>query len=246
MERQNIKQHIDSYRQELRLAVHHPILNRELGEVELDSTKAFFLLLPLLNGEEWTESMNVAAVAIGVVHAAFDAHDAIELYDATSTQQQLRVLSGDYFSGVHYKLLASLPDVGFIHALSKTIGQINEMKTNFHNHSPNGPQEIRETIQMIEAGCIIQFFRSFGFSRYIPLVSAALPFLTMDPEAGRLAGRPTIQTVLGWKIEEKDADQVVAELSSTIDETINNADFLSPFLKVDIQDKTTSLLGKLI
>ena len=246
MERQNIKQHIDSYKQELELAVYHPILKREIEEVELDRTKAFFLLLPLLNGEKWTESMNVAAVAIGAVHAAFDAHDAIELYDATTTQQQLRVLSGDYFSGVHYKLLASLPDIGFIHALSQTIGQINEMKTNFHNHSPSEPKELRETIQMIEAGCIIQFFHSFGFSQYVPLVSAALPLLSLDPAAGQLAGRPTIQAALGWKVDARDADQVVAELRTTIEETINKADFLSPFLKVDIRGMTTPLLGKLI
>ena len=186
--------------------------------------------------------MNVAAVAIGAVHAAFDAHDAIELYDATSTQQQLRVLSGDYFSGVHYKLLASLPDIGFIHALSKTIGQINEMKTNYHDHSPSGPKELRETIEMIEAGCIIRFFHSFGFSQYVPLVSAALPLLSLDPAAGR----PAIQTALGWKVDVKDTDQVLAELSTTIDEAINKADFLSPFLKVDIRGMTTPLLGKLI
>ena len=246
MERQNIKQHIDSYRQELKRAVYHPILNREIGEIELDSRKAFFLLLPLLNGEKWTESMSVAAVAIGAVHAAFDAHDAIEYYDATSTQQQLRVLSGDYFSGIHYKLLASLPDIDFLHALSKTIGQINEIKTNFHDHSPNGPKELRETIQMIEAGCIVRFLHSFGFSQYVPLVSAALPLLSLDPAAGRIAGRPSILAVLGWKVEVKDADQLVAELRTTVDESINKADFLSPFLKVDIRDMTTPLLGKLI
>lgn len=246
METQNIKQHIDSYKKELKIAVHHPILDREIGEVELDRTKAFFLLLPLLNGEKWTESMNVTAVALGAVQAAFDAHDAIDLYDAPSTVQQLRILSGDYFSGVHYKLLASLPDIDFIHALSKTIGQINEMKTNFHNHSPSGPRELRETIEFIEAGCIIRFFRSFGFTDYIPLVSAALPLLSLEPAAGRLTGRPSIQNVLGWNLESEDADQLVAELRATVEEAINDAEFLSPFLKVGIRDLTTPLLGKLI
>ena len=61
----------------------------------------------MLNGERWTDRMNTAAIAVGAVHAAFDAHDAIDVSDATSTQQQLTVLSGDYFSGIHYRLLAS-------------------------------------------------------------------------------------------------------------------------------------------
>ena len=54
MERQNIKQHIDKYLDELGIAVYHPILKRDVGEVKLGNAKAFFLLLPLLNGEKWT------------------------------------------------------------------------------------------------------------------------------------------------------------------------------------------------
>ena len=77
--------------------------------------------------------MNTAAIAVGAVHMAFEAHDSIDECDATSTEQQLTVLSGDYFSGIHYRLLARLPDFGFIRSLSGTIGQINEVKTNCHD-----------------------------------------------------------------------------------------------------------------
>ena len=62
--------------------------------------------------------------------------------DATSKQQQLTVLSGDYFSGIHYRLLASMPEFGFIRSLSETIGQINEMKTIFHDQLPDEPETI--------------------------------------------------------------------------------------------------------
>ena len=246
MERQNIKQQIDSYKKELKIAVHHPILSKRIGEIEIDSTKTFFLLLPLLNNEKWTEQMKVTAVSLGAVQAAFDAHDAIGLYDAPSTVQQLRILSGDYFSGVHYKLLASLPDVDFIQVLSKTIGQINETKTNFHNYSPNGVEEIRETIQMIEAGCIIRFFRSFGFAEYIPLVSAALTLLSLEPPEGRVTFRPSIQSTLGWKIDSADSNELITELRKTVEDAIEDADFLSPFLKSGIRELATPLLGKLI
>lgn len=246
MERQNINRHIDNYRQELRLAVHHPILKRDIGVVELDEAKAFFLLLPMLNGEKWTESMNAAAVAVGAVHAAFDAHDTIELYDATSTEQQLRVLSGDYFSGIHYRLLAALPDIGFIQKLSKTIGQINETKTDFHNQSPIGPRELLEAIQMLEAGCIIQFLHSFGFSQYVPLVSAALPLLSLDPAVERLTQRPPIQSALGWEVRDKDVEQALTGLRTRVGEAIDEADFLNPSFKKEIKGMTTPLLGKMI
>ena len=55
MERQKIKYHIENYIDEMKRAVYHPILERDAGEVELDAEKAFFLLLPLLNGERWTD-----------------------------------------------------------------------------------------------------------------------------------------------------------------------------------------------
>ena len=58
--------------------------------------------------------LHTAAIAVGAVHAAFDAHDTIDVSDATSKQQQLTVLSGDHFSGIHYRLLASIPEFGFI------------------------------------------------------------------------------------------------------------------------------------
>ena len=56
-----------------------------LVKSNIDKAKALFLLLPMLNGERWTESINTAAIAVGAVHVAFDAHDAIDHNDATST-----------------------------------------------------------------------------------------------------------------------------------------------------------------
>lgn len=245
METQNIKNPIYNYIRELRLAVRHPILKRDIGEVQVDNAKAFFLLLPMLNGEEWTESMNKAAIAVGAVHVAFDAHDTIELSDATSTEQQLTVLAGDFFSGVHYKLLASVPDIRFIRDLSSTIGQINEIKTNYHEQSPTTSKELLETIQMIEAGCIIQFLQSFGFSQYVPLVTAALPLFSLDPETKYSAQR-TIQDILGWKELNQEVTQVITELRRKLDEAVDSATFITPLIKEEIRGMTAPLLGKTI
>ena len=107
--------------------------------------------------------INAAAVAVGAVHIAFDAHDTIHHNDATSPLQQLTVLSGDYFSGIHYKILAALPDIYFIRALSTTIGQINELKTNFISEHQRCKRTI-ETVESIEASCIANFLHSYGFS----------------------------------------------------------------------------------
>ena len=42
MERQNIKHHIKNYINEMEREVYHPILKRDVGQVELDASKGFF------------------------------------------------------------------------------------------------------------------------------------------------------------------------------------------------------------
>ena len=245
MEKQNIKYHIDNYMHEFNRAVYHPILNRDIGQPNLDETTAFILLLPKLNGEEWTESMNTAAIAVGAVYAAFDAHDTIDADDATTTQQQLTVLSGDYLSGVYYKVLAAVADFEFINVLSKAIGQINEVKTDFYYKSTSDLKTNLDAIKIIKAECTIRFLQTFGFDKYIPLAAAALPLLSMDPVLGE-DFEQVVPIAKGWVIPSSQADQAIAELRMDMHQAITEASFIAPFLKEEIRGRTTPLLGKMI
>lgn len=241
MENQNMNKQIANYIVNLKSEVYHPLLKRDLGEVEVKETATFFLLLPLLNGEKWSDWINTAAIAVGAVHAAFDAHDDIDIYDASATEQQLTVLSGDYFSGVHYRLLASLPDFYFITALSKVIGNINEMKTNFHYQSPVTATELIEAVQTIEVGCINEFFHAFGFSKYMPLVSAAYPLLILEMLKQNKEQRPN-HIIFEWDLRDSAINDAIAKLSIDTLQAIEQASFLSPFLKEEIFNMTTPLL----
>ncbi|QUW22108.1 heptaprenyl diphosphate synthase component 1 [Sporosarcina sp. Marseille-Q4063] len=245
MERENINYCIYNYIDELRLAVRQPILERDVGDVDVDKAKVFFLLLPLLNGERWTDSTHAAAVAVGAVHIAFDAHDTIHHKDATSTLQQLTVLSGDYFSGIHYKILAALPDIDFIRSLSMKIGQINELKTNYYKRSPIDVNELFETVQSIETSCITDFLYTYGFSKYIPLASTALTLLALDSTMKKTTSRK-IPDILDWKLDQYDLNQVLYSLRSKLDRLIDESDFMTPVLQKEILGMTAPLLGKMI
>ena len=245
MERENINYYMNNYIEELRLAVRQPVLERDVGDVDVDKAKVFFLLLPLLNGERWTDSIYAAAVAVGAVHIAFDAHDTIHHKDATSTLQQLTVLSGDYFSGIHYKILAALPDIDFIRTLSITIGQINELKTNFYKRSPRDVKELFETVESIESSCITDFLHTYGFSEYTPLASTALTLIALDSTMKQTTGRE-ISDTLDWKLDQHDLDQVLSSLKSKLEKLIDKADFMTPLLQEEILGMTAPLLGKMI
>ncbi|WP_318617332.1 heptaprenyl diphosphate synthase component 1 [Sporosarcina sp. YIM B06819] len=227
MERQKIKQYIEKYSSELERALHEPIVDRDAGQLPMDTAKAFFLLLPMLNGERWTERLNTAAIAVGAVHAAFDAHDTIDVSDATSKQQQLTVLSGDYFSGVHYRLLASIPELGFIQSLSQTIGRINEVKTTLHQQLPDEPEQLIEAVRIIEAGCITDFLHTFGFSRYVMLANAALPLLCLEDGNGAKTSHAT------------------QLLHDELREALQASDFLEPFLQQEIRSLALPLSRKI-
>lgn len=239
MESQKMKWQIENYINELERSIREPIIDRDVGKRTIDPSKVFFLLLPLLNGENWTPHIHTAAIAVGAVQAAFDAHDAIDSADATSTAQQLTVLAGDHYSGIHYRLLASLPEFDFIRSLSRTIGHINETKTACHEQFPDEPASLIEAIRCIEAGCIVDFLHTFGFSRYASIAEAALPILRMDS-----VGVMNDGTERG--VFSSGRDLAVSILSNQLRETIDDAHFLEPFLRKEIRDLATPLSGKLI
>lgn len=245
MEKQNIKQQIENYKIELKTEIHHPILQRDLGDVKINDATVFFLLLPLLNGESWSESVHAAAIAVGAVHAAFEAHDVIDKSNATSPNQQLTVLSGDYFSGIHYRLLASLSDFNFIGSLSRAIGTINEIKTNFHLQSPDGPIELIDTIRTIESTCAVHFFRAFGYSKYVPLVSSALPLIILDIIEQNSKQRAN-HIAFDWNLHVNDVSEAITKLRTEMLQALDEATFLLPFLKEEIDCMTMPLLGKMI
>lgn len=247
MGRQKIEKYIDNYINEVEDALHHPILERDMGRGVLNTSKAFFILLPMLNGERWTTHLNTAAIAVGAVQLAFEAHDSIDESDSTSTEQQLTVLSGDYFSGIHYKLLASIGDFGFIRSLSNTIGRINEVKTGFHYHTPTNAGQFLDGLRDIEAGCIIDFLHSFGFSKYVPLVVAALPLLSIDSEIGGndlvLSGNSRHESIVG-NGDNPLLKQVTSMLRAELFNALDEVGFIEPYLLDEIRSMTTSLLGK--
>lgn len=237
MGRQNSNAQIEEFIVEFNNHVYHPILNRDIGQPKLNEETILFLLLPKLNGEKWTSLTNTAAIAVGAVYSAFDAHDAVNVYDVTTTNEQLRVLSGDYLSGIYYQLLATIPNFEFIHLLSQTIGRINEVKTEFHTDMDMSMSERIEAIQTIQAECIMQFYKTFGFEKYMPIVHAALPLLLLLHQEEVLGG---------WALKDNLSTEILEQLRLDMEQAISEAEFLQPYLVEKIREMTMPLLDKMI
>lgn len=242
MDRQTINRYIQNYISEVEQSIQEPILNRDLGEMPLDEAKAFFLLLPMLNNEEWTSELNISAIAVGAVHAAFDMHDRVDILDATSKEQQLMVLSGDHFSGIHYRLLSSLPDFQLITSMSEMIGHINETKTNLLMEATDGIDTLINSMISIESGCIVEFQNRYGFSRYSKIVETALGLIWFFK---KLKKDPAIEQVWsGNRIKKAEIEDAISVLTSRLQKQLTEASFLTPFLRQEIHRFATPLLGR--
>ncbi|MCG7343027.1 heptaprenyl diphosphate synthase component 1 [Sporosarcina sp. ACRSL] len=242
MDRQTIDRYIQNYISEVERSIQDPIVNRDLGKIPLDEVKAFFLLLPMLNDEEWSFELNISAIAAGAIHAAFDMHDRVDILDATSKEQQLMVLSGDHFSGIHYRLLSSLPDFKLITSMSEMIGLINETKTNLLMEGSSGTETIIDSIICIESGCIVEFHKRFGFSTYSNIAETALGLIWFSK---KLTNDPSIELI--WarnRVKRIEIENAISVLTSRLQEQIAEASFLTPFLKQEILRFATPLLGR--
>ncbi|MDN4608740.1 heptaprenyl diphosphate synthase component 1 [Sporosarcina highlanderae] len=242
MDRLTINRYIQNYIKQVEQSIQEPIVYRELGTMPLDEAKAFFLLLPFLNGEEWSPVLNISAIAVGAVHAAFDIHDRVDLLDASTKEQQLMVLSGDHFSGIHYRLLSSIPDFEFITAMSKMIGRINETKTDLFMGSFDETYAHIEAVNCIESGCIGEFQQRYGFSKYRTISETALSLIWYF---NQLIKDTTIhRSMTTNRLKKEKIETAISILSGRMRKELLNADFLTPFLKQEIHRLANPLSGK--
>ena len=154
--------------------VRHRTLRKHAGEPDLREDRLFFLLLPLLNGNQWDDEHEQSAISVAVIYCALTAHDQIKELNASSKSQQLTVLAGDYYSGLYYQILASLSNIDLIRALSNGIIDISEKKASVYDDVKQSFEQWMETIQTIESLSIEQFYDHFNFAAYKPFVRRGL------------------------------------------------------------------------
>ncbi|SEI65323.1 Heptaprenyl diphosphate synthase (HEPPP synthase) subunit 1 [Bhargavaea ginsengi] len=125
------------------------------------------LLLPKIFGEKWEEEDRLSAVAAGALYAAFSAHDSIGREASESRQGQLTVLAGDYYSGIHYRILAEVPDLRMIRRFSGSVTEMSERKIRLFEHREGEPPNfLLSSLETIEAATVSAFLMGRGYAAY--------------------------------------------------------------------------------
>ncbi|MDY0405698.1 heptaprenyl diphosphate synthase component 1 [Virgibacillus sp. 179-BFC.A HS] len=68
---------------------------------------------------------------------------------------QLSVLAGDYYSGLYYRLLAEIGEIGLISTLATAIKRINEAKMKLYYHDFQNEQELIGLLKIVHAGLYV-------------------------------------------------------------------------------------------
>ncbi len=163
--------------------IHHRILLKYTGQPEINDPQLFFILLPFFNGSQIDDAAKIGATTVGIVHASLAEHEKVKEQEATEKEQQLTVLSGDYYSGRYYELLAHSGNIPLIRHLST--GIVNRCEQQIKVYEPNSLtlKEWMHYLTVIESELIVQFYKTINAEQYRAITMDALTILRMKKES---------------------------------------------------------------
>lgn len=177
-----IEQLVTQLKDEIYTKLHHRTLLEYTGHPPIWDDQLFYLLLPMFNGEQWTQQHQLAAQSVVMIQTALTTHDLVKEHEATSKEQQLMVLAGDYYSGMYYSTLATLPNVQLVRELSDVVAEISEKKTAFYESGTKELTEWIEQFEVIVSKAVEQFMNHFGFTQYIEFIKLGMLVERMTAE----------------------------------------------------------------
>ena len=235
-----IKQHIKQYKEGILKQVEQSTLLKYTGAPVIDEERLFFTLLPLFNGEEWEESQQKSAIAVTLIFSALAAHDLVKEINATSKEQQLQVLAGDYYSGKYYQLLASDKQLDLIQQLSDGVATISEHKTRFYDREIYGFDQLIQSIQLIESLSIEQLLEYFSFHDYVFIMKESLLLIALKKElAAYEQGEQPFYISKSSQLQAniKMLQLEIKKVESILTDEIKNSELLQEHLKSIILEK---------
>lgn len=216
----------------------HNTLFKYIEKPMLYDKQLFYLLLPLLNGEVWNDDLTTSAITVAMVHASLEEHEKIDEDFATSKEQQLTVLSGDFYSGRYYQMLAKAGNILLIREISQGIVKRSEQQIKIYEKNPLSIVEWIDYILTIETELIHKFYSFYEFGKYNSIMTKSLVLLRLKDELLNYRnGRITnfVKMVLSNLNSTESFEQVIGLEVDKLNKQLNEYLQSSSVLKDDIK-----------
>jgi len=177
-----IEKHIEQLKNDIYRNVEHKTLVEYTGNPLVDENQLFYLLLPFFDGEAWDDDIYQGVITVGIVQASLAKHNLVDEYDATTKQQQLTVLSGDYYSGRYYEILAKSGNISLIRQLSESVIIRSEHEVRVYEPTNYAIDDWFDSLSVIESECINRFYQIYNFNQYSKIMQNNLLILRLQNE----------------------------------------------------------------
>ncbi|WP_223702050.1 heptaprenyl diphosphate synthase component 1 [Sutcliffiella deserti] len=168
----HIQIHISSIKEQLLEIISHPYLMKHIEFPVIDEDKLLLLYSALEPIELSNEKKEQYILSTMLVQIALDTHDLVtnakldKMKTDNSKNRQLTVLAGDYYSGLHYRLLAYVDDIKMIKTLANSIKQVNEHKIAYYQKDFDGMDNLMDSIGKIESSLVYSVSQFFSDSTF--------------------------------------------------------------------------------
>jgi heptaprenyl diphosphate synthase len=186
--------HINQLKKKVENKLNHQFLDQYIHRPEVDEEKLRVLATILCkNTELANEQKERFLIAAMLVQIALDTHEHVSIQhnpEVDSKEKilgdQLRVLAGDYYSGLYYYLLAEIQEFDFIHQLAAAIKEINENKMKLYYEEVHSFEEMVTIIQKIESLLFVSTAKASNRIELIPVIEHWLLLIRLLREKQKL------------------------------------------------------------
>ncbi|MFC2948308.1 heptaprenyl diphosphate synthase component 1 [Virgibacillus sediminis] len=154
---------IRPYKAQIENKIQHAFLDKYIPKPVIDDEK-LKILVAILNNSGGSDRQKQRYVLTAMLaQTALDTHDTVPAYNMEngwSIGNQLKVLAGDYYSGLYYLLLSEIDDFEFIHILASAIKEVNEVKMQLYYTEEgtfNDLMKMREEVESLIIRHIAEF-----------------------------------------------------------------------------------------
>ncbi|MFC3038930.1 heptaprenyl diphosphate synthase component 1 [Virgibacillus xinjiangensis] len=186
---------IRSYKAQIEKKIQHVFLDKYIPKPVIDDEKLTILTTIINHSDVSDQQKQRYIVTAMLAQTALDTHDTVPAHsqgERWSIANQLKVLAGDYYSGLYYLLLSEIDDFEFIHILASAIKEINEIKMKIYQSSIGTFQDLMDMREEMEF-LLLQHVAQFLGDSFPPevagkwLVTNKLIRQTHKPESGELS-----------------------------------------------------------